>query len=194
MSLHPEPVRVTTGPATPRVAAVAASPVHGFSKQTSPVIRLVEGLGVEGDAHFGTTVQHRSRVRVDPTQPNLRQLHLIGAELFADVRAAGHRVLSGALGENVTTSGIDLLALPVGTLLALGDTAEVLLTGLRNPCRQIDDFQAGLLRQVLSRDTDGRVVRKAGVMGVVRRGGDVRAGDLVTVVLPAEPHRPLDRV
>jgi MOSC domain-containing protein YiiM len=176
------------------VVAVASSHVHEFSKQTRPVIRLVQGFGVEGDVHAGATVQHRSRVRRDPTQPNLRQVHLLQAELFAEVQQAGHRVAPGTMGENVTTVGVDLLALPVGTVLLLGDVAEVQVTGLRNPCYQIDDFSDGLLGLVLRRDVDGTLVRRAGVMGVVRRTGDVRAGDPVTVVLPPPPHRPLDRV
>lgn len=185
------PTSTTTGP---QVVAVAASSEHGFSKQTRPVVRLVEGLGVEGDAHHGRTVQHLSRMRRAPDEPNLRQVHLIQAELFQEMLPAGHRVLPGQLGENVTTTGLDLLALPVGTVLLLGDTAEVRLTGLRNPCRQIDAFQPGLLQRVLSRGDDGTVVRRAGVMGVVRHGGEVRPGDPVTVVLPAEPHRPLELV
>jgi MOSC domain-containing protein YiiM len=188
------PVPPTPPARTPQVVAVAASSEHGFSKQTRPVVRLVEGLGVEGDAHLGRTVQHLSRVRRAPHEPNLRQVHLIQAELFEELHLAGHRVLAGQLGENVTTTGLDLLALPVGTVLLLGDTAEVQLTGLRNPCRQIDAFQPGLLRQVLGRQADGAVVRRAGVMGVVRRGGEVRPGDPVTVVLPEHPHRPLDPV
>ncbi len=179
---------------TPQVVAVAASGTHGFSKQTTPVIRLVEGLGVEGDAHFGETVQHLSRVRRNPHEPNLRQVHLIHAELFDEVHEQGHRVLAGDLGENVTTCGLDLLTLPVDTVLLLGDTAEVRLTGLRNPCVQIERFRPGLLEQVVHRTEDGSLVRKAGVMAVVRRGGEVRPGDPVTVVLPPEPHRALDRV
>jgi MOSC domain-containing protein YiiM len=174
-----------------RVVAVAVSGDHDFSKQTRAVVRLVEGLGVEGDAHAGTTVQHLSRVRRDPTEPNLRQVHLIGSELLDELATAGYDVLPGQLGENVTTAGVDLLALPVGTTLMLGDTAEVALTGLRNPCRQIDAFRPGLLEQVLGRDADGSVVRRAGVMGVVRHGGEVRPGDVVTVVLPDAPHQPL---
>ena len=177
-----------------RVVCVCAGRRHEFSKQRQPAVRLVEGLGVEGDAHLGTTVQHRSRVRKDPTQPNLRQVHLIPVELHEELLRAGHRVLPGDLGENVTTSGVDLLSLPVDTVLLLGETAEVQVTGLRNPCRQIDDFQPGLLKQVLGRDADGSVLRRAGVMGVVRRGGEVRAGDPVAVVLPPEPHRPTDVV
>jgi MOSC domain-containing protein YiiM len=194
MLADPSPVPPTSPARTPQVVAVAASSEHGFSKQTRPLVRLVEGLGVEGDAHLGRTVQHLSRVRRAPHEPNLRQVHLIQAELFEEVHPAGHRVLPGELGENVTTTGLDLLALPVGTVLLLGDTAEVQLTGLRNPCRQIDAFQAGLLQQVLGRRADGAVVRRAGVMGVVRRGGEVRPGDPVTVVLPEQPHRPLDLV
>jgi MOSC domain-containing protein YiiM len=177
-----------------RVVAVAAGRQHRFSKQTAPVIRLIEGLGVEGDAHLGVTDQHRSHARRDPTRLNLRQVHLLPGELLDEVRRAGHRVLPGDMGENVTTYGIDLPALPVDTLLLFGQTAEVRVTGLRNPCRQIDDFQRGLLARVVRRGADGSSVRRAGIMGVVRRGGDVRPGDPVTVVLPAGPHRRLDPV
>jgi MOSC domain-containing protein YiiM len=173
------------------VVAVARASAHAFSKPTRPVIRLLEGLGVEGDAHLGETVQHLSRRRRHPTEPNLRQVHLLASELFDEVHEAGHVVQPGALGENVTTAGVDLLRLPVGTVLELGSEAAVVLTGLRNPCRQIEDFQAGLLHQVLGRDADGSVQRRAGVMSVVRRGGDVRPGDPVRVVLPPGPHRPL---
>ena len=183
-----------TATATARVVAVAASRQHRFSKQTAPVIRLIEGLGVEGDAHLGATDQHRSHARRDPTRTNLRQVHLLPGELFDDLLASGHRVLPGDLGENVTTYGIDLPALPVDTLLLLGQTAEVRVTGLRNPCRQNNPFRAGLLGRVLTRGADGSEVRRAGIMGVVRRGGEVRPGDPVTVVLPAGPHRPLRKV
>ena len=184
----------STGPARPRVVAVAVSGTHGFSKQTASVIRLVEGLGVEGDAHHGTTVQHLSRQRRHPHEPNLRQLHLIQAELLDEMRDEGFHVLAGDLGENVSTRGIDLLGLPVGTALLLGDTAEVQLTGLRNPCVQIERFRKGLLERVLHRADDGSLVRRAGVMAVVRRDGEIRPGDPVTVVLPEAPHRPLDPV
>jgi MOSC domain-containing protein YiiM len=186
---HPSPT-----PPVARVVAVAASTVHGFSKQTRPAIQLLAGLGVQGDAHQGVTVQHLSRLRRDPAAPNLRQVHLLPVELFDLLGSAGHRVVPGDLGENVATAGVDLLGLPTGTLLVLGAEAEVEVTGLRNPCRQIDAFQPGLLGHVLSRDADGGVRRLAGVMGVVRRGGAVRAGDAVTVVLPAGPHRPLHPV
>jgi len=183
-----------TVPATARVVAVAASRQHRLSKQTAPVIRLIEGLGVEGDAHLGVTDQHRSHARRDPTRTNLRQVHLLPGELFDDLHAGGHRVLPWDLGENVTTYGLALPALPVDTLLLLGPTAEVRVTGLRNPCRQIDTFRPGLLGRVLARGADGSVVRRAGIMGVVRRGGEVRPGDPVTVVLPTGPHRPLRKV
>ncbi|REF37132.1 MOSC domain-containing protein [Thermasporomyces composti] len=176
------------------VVAVCRSATHTFSKPTRDRIRLVAGVGVEGDAHAGTTVKHRSRVARDPSQPNLRQVHLIHAELHDELRDAGYDVEPGDLGENVTTRGIDLLGLPTGTLLHLGDSAVVEVTGLRNPCTQINDFAPGLLNQVLLRGEDGRIIRKAGIMGVVRTGGEVRPGDPIKVELPPEPHRPLDRV
>lgn len=176
------------------VTAVSRSGEHGFSKFTRPSIRLVAGLGVEGDAHLGVTVQHLSRVRQDPTQPNLRQVHLIAEELLEEVRAKGYDVSPGRLGENVTTTGIDLLALSTGSRLRLGAEAVVEVTGLRNPCLQIDNFRPGLLKEVVGRDEAGNVVRKAGIMAVVVDGGEVRPGDPVTVELPAGPHRPLERV
>ncbi|WP_406396085.1 MOSC domain-containing protein [Streptomyces sp. NBC_00887] len=176
------------------VVAVSSNGVYSFTKPNRDSVTLLTGLGVEGDVHAGVTVKHRSRVAQDPTQPNLRQVHLIHQELFAELREAGFDVAPGDLGENVTTGGIDLLALPVGTLLHLGDEAVVEVTGLRNPCLQIDHFQDGLLKQVVGRDEDGGIVRKAGIMGTVRVGGVVRPGDPVRTELPAEPHRPLERV
>jgi MOSC domain-containing protein YiiM len=173
------------------VASVCAGPRHTFSKQVRPVIRLVEGVGVEGDAHAGTTVQHRSRVRRDPSQPNLRQVHLVAAELFDDLAAVGLAVSAGDIGENVTTRGVDLLGLPAGTVLGLGERAVVEITGLRNPCVQLDRFRPGLMAAVLDRDAEGRVARKAGVMAVVVTAGDVSPGDAVAVTLPAGPHRAL---
>ncbi len=175
------------------MAAVHASADHTFSKPTMTSIELVAGLGVAGDAHSGARVRHRSRVAADPTQPNLRQVHLIHAELFDRVAADGFEVGPGQLGENITTNGIDLLGLPTGTTLAIGDDALVTLTGLRNPCRQIDDFQDGLLAAVLTRDDGGRLRRLAGVMAVVVRGGEVRPGDPIVATAPATTH-PLVRV
>jgi MOSC domain-containing protein YiiM len=176
------------------VTAVAASATHTFSKPVRSSIRLLAGLGVEGDAHLGETVKHRSRVRRDPTSPNLRQVHLIHSELHEELRAAGFDVDAGDMGENVTTRGVDLLRLPTGTLLRLGGEAVVEVTGLRNPCVQLDAFRRGLTAAVLERDADGALVRKSGVMAVVREGGDVRPGDEVVVVLPASPHRSLEVV
>lgn len=173
--------------------ALHRSPVHGFSKETVESLRLLEGQGVEGDAHCGVTVQHRSRVAADPSQPNLRQVHLIHAELFDELRAAGFAVKPGDLGENLTTRGVDLLSLPVGTRLVMG-AAVVTVTGLRNPCQQINGFQTGLLKQVLKVDREGRPVRLAGVMGIVSRGGEVSTGDTFEVRLPAGEHFPLTRV
>jgi MOSC domain-containing protein YiiM len=175
----------------PRVVAVSRDAEHHFSKPVVDAVTLVAGWGVEGDAHAGTTVQHRSRVARDPSQPNLRQVHLIHAELFAEVAEAGFAVEPGQMGENVTTSGIDLLALPTGAVLCLGDDARVRVTGLRNPCQQINGFEPGLLRAVLGRAEDGTVERKGGVMGVVEAGGVVRPGDRVRVELPAGELLPL---
>lgn len=189
----PSPTAPTSPPAPGSVDSVHASGDHGFSKASVDRIVLLEGVGVEGDAHAGVTVQHRSRVAADPSQPNLRQVHLIHGELFDRLAAAGHDVAPGDLGENVTTRGIDLLALPVGTRLTVGD-AVVTVTGLRNPCQQINDFQPGLLKQLLRRGDDGEVERLAGVMGIVSRGGTVRPGDAVDVELPRPPHLPLTRV
>ena len=173
------------------VTAVCRDARHTFSKATQDSIRLLPGLGVEDDAHMGETVKHRSRVARDPNQPNLRQVHLIHAELLDELRAAGFAVSVGQIGENVTTQGIDLLGLPTGTRLYLGDTAAVEVTGLRNPCSQLDDFQPGLMAATLGRDEQGRLIRKAGVMGIVLAGGTVRPGDSIRVELPPEPRRPL---
>ncbi|MDP1582300.1 MAG: MOSC domain-containing protein [Bradyrhizobium sp.] len=176
------------------VVAVSARSGHHFSKTPALSIRLLTGLGVAGDAHMGETVKHRSRVRRDPTQPNLRQVHLIHAELFAELRVKGFVVRPADLGENVTTDGIDLLALPSGARLHLGTSAVVEITGLRNPCIQIDTFQKDLLAATLDKDADGNLVRKAGVMGIVIADGDIRPGDAIRVELPAEPHFPLQPV
>ena len=241
------------------VVAVSRNGTYAFSKPVREQIMLVAGLGVEGDAHAGTTVKHRSRVRSDPSQPNLRQVHLLAAELFDEVRQQGYEVAPGQLGENVTTRGIDLLRLPAGTILRFGqppasgaDPAEpggaaglsgimaaartatlstetaaalaavtaaaerdahhppadahhapadapdprpaVIVAGLRNPCAQINGLRPGLLGCVLSRDEAGNPVRKAGVMGVVLRGGRVVPGDPVAVDLPPGPYVPLERV
>ncbi|MDO8904925.1 MOSC domain-containing protein [Hydrogenophaga sp.] len=178
----------------PIVQAVASEAAHVFSKGVVEQIRLIAGLGVEGDAHCGITVQHRSRVARDPGQPNLRQIHLIHAELLEELDTQGFSVSHGQIGENITTRHLDLLALPVGTELHLGPSAIVRLTGLRNPCHQLNRFQEGLMAAVLDRSSDGALVRKAGVMGVVTASGVVRAGDLITVRLPVAPHRSLEPV
>ncbi len=178
----------------PFIAAVSSSGEHSFSKPLQDSIVLIAGLGVDGDAHLGTTVKHRSRVARDPSQPNLRQVHLIHGELHDELATAGFEVRPGDLGENVTTRGVDLLALPRGTRLRLGADAVVEITGLRNPCLQIDRFQRGLLAECVGRDAEGNVVRKTGVMSVVLAGGIVRAGDTIEIELPAAPYQPLDVV
>ncbi len=176
------------------VTAVSRSAAHTFSKANQDCIRLVAEQGVAGDAHSGETVKHRSRVAQDPNQPNLRQVHLIHAELFDELRAGGFDVSAGQMGENVTTRGVDLLGLPTGARLHLGASAVVEVTGLRNPCAQLDGLQPGLMAATLGRDAAGNLVRKAGVMGVVLIGGEVRPGDPIRVELPWPPHRPLERV
>jgi len=176
------------------VTAVSSSPVHRFNKAVQDRILLRAGLGVEGDVHLGITVKHRSRVAQDPTQPNLRQVHLIHGELHDELIAKGFRVGPGVMGENVTTRGLDLLGMPRGTRLHVGATAIVEVTGLRNPCKQLDDLQTGLLAAVLDRDPQGKLVRKAGIMGVVLADGEVGLGDSIQVELPAQPHQRLERV
>lgn len=177
---------------TARVVATAGHGAHAFSKPLAPEgLTLIAGLGVEGDAHCGAAVRHRSRVKRDPTQPNLRQVHLIQSELFAELAGKGFAVAPGAMGENLTTEGIDLLALPTGALLRVGETALLAVTGLRNPCAQIEAFAPGLLQAVLDRDAAGGLVRKAGVMAVVIEGGVVRPGDPIALTLPPGPLRPL---
>ena len=176
------------------VIAVSRSNGHTLSKPSEGSIRLLAGLGVEGDAHMGVTVKHRSRVAKDPTAPNLRQVHLIHAELFDELEAAGFRLAPGVMGENVTTRGVDLLGLPLGARLRLGAEAVVEITGLRNPCAQLNKIQPGLMAATLDRDADGNLVRKAGIMGIVLAAGEVKSGDEIAVELPPEPHRRLEAV
>ncbi len=176
------------------VTAVSRSSGHTMTKPNRDRIVLVAGLGVEEDAHQGETVKHRSRVARDPGQPNLRQVHLIHAELHDELRAAGFDVTAGQMGENITTRGVDLLGLPAGARLQFGETAVVELTGLRNPCAQLDGIQPGLMAATLGRDDQGNLVRKAGVMAIVLTGGEVRPDDPIRVELPPEPHRPLQPV
>lgn len=177
-----------------RVETVSSSGTHTLAKPNLREIRLLEGLGVEGDAHSGTTVKHRSRVLKNPFQPNLRQVHLIHAELHDELRAAGFVVAAGQMGENITTRGVALLDLPTGARLRLGAEAIIEITGLRNPCSQLDSIQRGLMAAVLDRDAEGNLIRKAGVMAVVITGGVVRPDDTITIELPPAPHQPLQPV
>jgi MOSC domain-containing protein YiiM len=176
------------------IVAVSRSPGHTLSKPNEGSVRLLTGLGVEGDAHMGKTVKHRSRVAKDPTVPNLRQVHLIHAELHDELEAAGFRLAPGVMGENVTTRGVDLLGLPAGTRLHLGKAAVVEVTGLRNPCAQLNKIQPGLMAATLDRDADGGLIRKAGIMAVVLAAGEVKPGDAIAVELSPEPHRALEPV
>lgn len=177
-----------------QVVAVAKDEEHHFSKNLAAEIRVKSGVGVEGDAHFGVTVKHRSRVAKDPTQPNLRQVHLLHSELFYELREKGFIVGQGDLGENITTLGIDLLGLPKGTLLQIGETAVLEVTGLRNPCAQIERYQPGLLATVLGRGPKGELIRKAGIMTIVRVDGAIRAGDMIEINMPPHPHIQLEPV
>ena len=176
------------------VTAVSRSASHTMAKSNQASIYLLSGLGVEGDAHLGETVKHRSRVRRDPSQPNLRQVHLMHEELHEELRSAGFVVVPGQMGENVTTRGVELLVLPSGTRLHLGHRAVVEVTGLRNPCVQLDALQHGLMAATLRRDEKGGLIRKTGVMSVVLVDGEVQPGDPIRVELPPEPHRPLEPV
>ncbi len=176
------------------ITSVSSSGVHEFSKSPLARIQLLAGLGVEGDAHSGVLVQHRSRVAANPNQPNLRQVHLMQAELHDELQAKGFAVTAGQLGENITTRGIALLELPRGTRLYLGPEAIVEITGLRNPCPQIENFMPKLLAAVLDQDEHGNIVRKAGIMGIVLASGEVKPDDAIRLELPALPHLPLERV
>jgi hypothetical protein len=179
---------------TGTVVAVNISRTHSFSKSNQDSIKLLAGLGIEGDAHSGKTVKHRSRVAKNPNQPNLRQVHLIHAELHAELKAAGFDISAGQMGENITTRGIDLLKLPTDTRLHLGNEAVVQVTGLRNPCAQLDLFQPGLMAAVLDKDEEGKIVRKAGIMSIVLTSGIVSTGDRIYIELPPQPYRSLDKV
>lgn len=180
-------------PGSAVVVAVSARRQHSPSKTRRDRIVLIAGHGVEGDAHAGSTVQHRSRVRRNPRAPNLRQVHLVHSELHEQLRSAGFDVEPGIMGENITTAGLDLLGLSAGTRVALGKAAVVEITGLRNPCSQLDSIQPGLMAATLDRDPAGNLIRKAGVMAIVIAGGEVRPGDGIRVQ-PPPTHQPLEPV
>ena len=176
------------------VTAVSISSTHSFQKFGRGKIELIAGIGIKGDTHAGKTVRHRSRVAKDPTQPNLRQVHLIHSELHTELNNAGFDISAGDMGENITTKGIDLLGLPTDTQLHIGDEAIIRVTGLRNPCSKLDNFQSGLMSAVLDKDEAGNIVRKAGIMSIVIAGGVVKPGDNIKIELPPKPYRSLERV
>ncbi|NMH89625.1 MOSC domain-containing protein [Flavivirga algicola] len=176
------------------VKSVSKSSSHTFSKYNCEKILLLKGLGVDGDAHLGKTVKHRSRVAHDPTQPNLRQVHLIHSELFDELKEKGFDIQDGQIGENITTKGIELLKLPKDAVLSIGEKAKIMITGLRNPCKQLDSLKQGLMKAVLDKDENGNLIRKAGIMGIVLEGGAVKIGDEIKVELPKKPYVKLDRV
>jgi MOSC domain-containing protein YiiM len=178
----------------PTVTSVSRSETYTFSKPSQPSIRLITALGVEGDAHLGVTVKHRSRIRKDPTRPNLRQVHLIHSELIAELNATGFSIHPGQLGENITTSGIDLLNLPTGAHLAIGPEAIIEVTGLRNPCQQLNDLQPGLMDACMTHNADGKNTARAGIMAIVLQGGLITPGDIIQITLPPQPQTPLTYV
>ena len=177
-----------------KVVSLSKDSEHQFSKETCESLIFLKGHGIEGDAHCGVTVKHRSRVKADPTQPNLRQVHLVHSELISELKISGFNVDAGTIGENVLTEGVDLLSLPRDTLISLGSQVVLKVTGLRNPCAQLDNYQSGLTKAVLDRDKDGNLVRKAGIMAVVKEGGIVKVGDSISLKIPPEPHIALERV
>ncbi|MEL6987813.1 MAG: MOSC domain-containing protein [Bacteroidota bacterium] len=176
------------------VTAVSKSANHTFNKFQQEAITLLKGIGVEGDAHMGETVKHRSRVAKDPSKPNLRQVHLIHTELFEEVAAKGFEVSPGQMGENITTQGIDLLDLPRDTILNIGENVKIKITGLRNPCVQTDSIQKGLMQAMIDKDENGNLIRKAGVMAIVLEGGRVKPGDTIAITLPEKPYYKLKKV
>ncbi len=177
-----------------KVKGLSKSETHTFQKFSSKSITLLKGLGVQGDAHMGTTVKHRSRVAHDPSQPNLRQVHLIHTELHEELKAKGFEVAAGDMGENITTEGLVLLDLPKGSILSIGTTAKVEVTGLRNPCKQLETIKKGLMKALLGKDSNGELIRKAGIMGIVLEGGVVQIGDEIQIELPEEPYIKLKKV
>lgn len=176
------------------VIAVSVSSTHSFQKFEQKSIQLIAGIGIKGDTHAGKTVQHRSRVAKNPNQPNLRQVHLIHSELHTELNNSGFNISPGDMGENITTQGIDLLGLPKDTRLHIGNKAIVQITGLRNPCAQLNNFQSGLMAAVLDKDEKGNIVRKAGVMSIVIADGIVKTGDNIRIELPPQPHQKLEKV
>jgi len=177
-----------------KVHSLSSSAQHSFSKHTTHQVEVIKGIGIKGDAHAGVKVKHRSRVAKDPNQPNLRQIHLIHLELLKELVAKGYTVNPGDLGENITTEGISILNLPKDTILKIGENVAIQITGLRNPCHQIDKFQKGLLKEVVGKNDAGDIIRMAGIMAIVLEGGMIKVNDEILVELPALPHQKLERV
>ena len=177
----------------PKIVALSKSQTHTLQKFNCNSFNLLEGLGVEGDAHMGKTIKHRSRVAKDPSKPNYRQVHLIHSELFTELKEKGFEIKAGQMGENITTQGIDLLGLPTDSILQIS-SARLQVTGLRNPCVQLDGIQEGLMQAVLDRDEDGNLIRKAGIMAVVLEGGEISVGDEIEIIYPEKPYVKLEKI
>ncbi len=186
---------VSASPLTlPEILSTSARKGHGVGKTVLSEITLIAGQGVEGDAHCGEKVKHRSRARYNPSLPNLRQVHLIHGELLDELAGKGFAIAPGELGENILTGGIDLLSLPTGSILSFPSGATVEITGLRNPCIQLERHKTGLMHALLDHAADGSLIRKGGIMGIVLTGGVVRAGDGVVITDPEGAFRPLQPV
>ena len=170
------------------VVAVSLNPKHTFSKLPQLSIHLLAGLGVEGDAHCGSTVRHRYLVRRNPAAPNRTQVHLLEAEFLEALATDAPNFPAfhpGDFGENILTRSIRLISLPLGTRLHLGPTAIVELTGLRSPCKQMNTLRPGLMKASF---VPGTRRHRAGVMAVVLEAGTLSAADTIHVELPPEPH------
>lgn len=178
---------------SPIVIAVASDSKHNIIKPIRESVRLIAGWGVEGDAHAGKTVQHRYDKRRNPDAPNLRQVHLMHSELFDQVSGLGLSVKPGQMGENITTRHIDILNLPRGTQLRIGE-AVIEITGLRNPCKYLNQIAPGLLKACLGKHEDGTNFPHSGVMGVILADGEVKAGDEIHIITPPKPHERLKPV
>jgi len=172
------------------VMSVNQAARHDVRKTPVAALHLRSGLGADGDAHYGATVQHRYDRRRDPSRLNLRQVHLIGAELLEELGRAGYRIAPGDLGENITTADIDLASLPAATRLHIGSSAVLELTGLREPCVLLDRIAPGL-RLAACGERSGETILRHGAMAIVVAGGEVRAGDAIEISLPPSPHRPM---
>ncbi|SRR6266446_5986019 len=171
-------------PMSGRVIAVCCNPEPDLPKPVVDAVHLIENWGVEGDYHAGSLVRHRYLAKKDPTRPNMRQVLLMDAAVFAELAQNDIHIGPGMMGENITIEGMAMMQLAVGTRLAIG-SAIVEVTERRSPCYQLNGIDPRLLKAV-ARKQDGQAIFKAGIMAQILQGGWVRAGDLVKVLSPAD--------